>query len=182
MRVAILYWSGTGNTRRLVNVLLELMENFLCEFTVIEIKSKLDFNPLEYDVVIFGIPVYRFLPPKEVISFIEHNMDKFKYLRKLRSPKVPFKFGVTFCTYSGIHTGIKEAIPAVKYVSQFLEHFGYLVVDELYVLCRFNGWDEANINGKCGVIADLPDNRTISNFREDMQDWFMYFMEVFHGR
>jgi len=91
---------------------------------------------------------------------------------------VPFKFGVTFCTYSGIHTGIKEAIPALKYLSQFLEHFGFLVVDEIALLSKFSNWQEANIKGKCGDIRDMPDNRIIRNFYNDIKDWLIYFKEV----
>jgi methylmalonyl-CoA mutase cobalamin-binding subunit len=45
------------------------------------------------------------------------------------SPKIPGKNVLIFCTYSGPHTGLNEAIPAGKYAGQFFEHLGFTVVD-----------------------------------------------------
>ena len=52
------------------------------------------------------------------------------------------KYAVIFCTYSGPHAGIDEATPADKYAGQFFDHFGYTVLDEIYVIGEFHGNEE----------------------------------------
>lgn len=39
---------------------------------------------------------------------------------KTGAPKVPGKNALIFCTYSGPHTGLREATPVGKYIGQFL--------------------------------------------------------------
>jgi hypothetical protein len=67
------------------------------------------------------------------------------------------KSALIFCTYSGPHTGIREAAPAGKYLGQFFEHLGFFVVDEWYVLGEFHGSEENNTMGRMGDIRGLPD-------------------------
>ncbi|WP_456395449.1 NUDIX hydrolase [Desulfurobacterium sp.] len=50
------------------------------------------------------------------------------------------------------------------------------------LLSKFSNWQEANIKGKCGDTRDMPDNRIIRNFYNDIKDWFIYFkVEVLLG-
>jgi hypothetical protein len=48
---------------------------------------------------------------------------------KTGAPKVQGKYALIFCTYSGPHTGLREATPVGKYMGQFFEHLGFTVVD-----------------------------------------------------
>ncbi|NLV21949.1 MAG: hypothetical protein GXY49_08175 [Syntrophomonadaceae bacterium] len=53
---------------------------------------------------------------------------------------VVFPFGrdpIVFCTYSGPHTGIDEAIPTCLYMGQFFDHMGFDVLDKWYILSEF---------------------------------------------
>jgi len=61
-----------------------------------------------------------------------------------------------FCTYSGPHTGIDEAIPCGKYMGQFFEHLGITVLDEWYVLSEFHGSLENSTKGRMGDIRGKP--------------------------
>ncbi len=79
MKPAVLFWSKTGNTRKFADIISDLLLEFkIKDFLVAEIREDFTFNPLDYDVVFLGSPVYRFLPPREVVSFVDFNMDKFK--------------------------------------------------------------------------------------------------------
>jgi hypothetical protein len=54
-------------------------------------------------------------------------------------PRCPQKKGVIYCTYGGAHTGVNEAVPAVKYLGQLLDHLGFEVVAEWYVVGAYPG-------------------------------------------
>ncbi|MCK5185630.1 MAG: flavodoxin, partial [Deltaproteobacteria bacterium] len=61
-----------------------------------------------------------------------------------------------YCTYSGPHTGKREAIPAVLYMGQFFEHLGFVVVGEWYTVGEFKGIEKASLQGKLGDIRGRP--------------------------
>jgi hypothetical protein len=86
---------------------------------------------------------------------------------KLSAPKVPGKNALVFCTYSGPHTGINEAIPAGKYVGQFFEHLGFTVLDEWYVLSEFQGSEENSTKGRMGDIRGLPSEEDLRKVKQD---------------
>jgi len=60
------------------------------------------------------------------------KFDDYRKQEKIKTgaPKVPGKNVLIFCTYSGPHTGLREATPVGKYVGQFFEHIGFTVLDE----------------------------------------------------
>ncbi len=67
----------------------------------------------------------------------------------------------SYCTYSGPHTGIREAIPAVKYMEQFFEHLRFNVLDEWYIVGEFKGNDALSANGALGDIRNRPDGNDL---------------------
>jgi len=78
---------------------------------------------------------------------------------------VPGKYALVFCTYSGPHTGINEAIPAVKYVGQFFEHLGFTVLDEICVVGEFHGSLEASTEGRMGDIRGRPNRADLDRVK-----------------
>jgi hypothetical protein len=86
----------------------------------------------------------------------------------LGAPKVRGKNALIFCTYSGPHTGINEAIPAGKYVGQFFEHLGFTVLDEWYILGELHGREEISTKGKMGDIRGRPDEKDLKKVKRDM--------------
>ena len=88
---------------------------------------------------------------------------------KLCAPKVPGKNALVFCTYSGPHTGINEAVPAGKFVEQFFEHLGFSVVDEWYVLSEFHGSEENSTKGKMGDIRGKPNKKDLRKIKKKAQ-------------
>jgi hypothetical protein len=86
---------------------------------------------------------------------------------KLCAPKIPSKNALVFVTYSGPHTGLDEATPAGKYMSQFFEHLGFTVLDEWYVLCEFHGSLENSTQGRMGDIRGKPTEAELQKIKED---------------
>ena len=159
MNALILYWSATGNTEKIANTIRSGLEEANIDTEFLKITDGFDIDVLEYDLVFLGSPSYQFLPPEPVINFVK---DRMKYHNeqghvKLGAPKLPGKSAVTFCTFSGPHTGANEAIPVGKYLGQFLEHLGFELKGEWYTVGEFHGRNELSSNGRLGDIIGRPD-------------------------
>ena len=161
-KAVIIYWSNTGNTQKVAQRIFKGLIDAGYETQIKKINEPLDnageLDYFDYDLVCFGSPSYSWHVPKPVddylkSKFAQHKKEK---LIKLGAPLVPGKKVLIFCTYSGPHTGVNEAIPAVKYIGQFFEHIGFRVVDELYVLSEFIGSKENSTLGRMGDITGRP--------------------------
>jgi len=85
-----------------------------------------------------------FHPPDIVDKFLKSRFNKYQNEKRILpcSPIVPGKNALIFCTYSGPHSGIDEALPAVKYAGQFFVHVGIPVIDEWYIVGEFHGRED----------------------------------------
>ena len=70
-----------------------------------------------------------------------------------------------FCTYSGPHTGLDEAIPLGKYIGQFFTHIGFSIIDEMYILSEFHGSKEISTKGRMGDIRGNPSEGELKKIR-----------------
>ncbi len=166
-RALIIYWSATGNTKKVAeSVHLGLSDAgwAVTQKTVDEADGE-DFYA--YDLVCFGVPSYNWLPPKPAQDYLRRKFTEYKSAGKVvpGAPKIPGKNALIFCTYSGPHTGVREAIPAVKYVGQFFEHFGFEVADEWYILSEFVSSVENSTLGRMGDIRGLPNEDDLIRIR-----------------
>jgi hypothetical protein len=169
MKAAIIYWSKTGNTEKVALAIREGLEAAGSDVLLRRAEEAQDIDFYDYDLICVGFPSYRWHPPKPVDQFL---IGKFgAYHRqgcvKTGAPRVPGKNALIFCTYSGPHTGINEAIPAGKYVGQFFEHLGFTVLDEWYVVGEFHGSDEKSTMGRMGDIRGRPNEEDLRNVRQD---------------
>lgn len=158
LNVILLYWSKSGNTRKVTDAIKEGLEQLDARITVKEMKKSLDVDYFDHDLVFLGFPSYQWLPPKPVREFLEarFSADKKAGRVKMGSPRVPGKHAVIYCTYSGPHTGKNEAIPAVKHAGQFLDHVGFNIAAEWYIPCEFIGREDLSTEGRLGDIRGLP--------------------------
>ena len=88
------------------------------------------------------------------------------------SPRLPDRSAVIYCTYGGVHTGINEAIPAVKFCGQLFDHLGFTILDEWYFVGDFKTEDMYNYNtgGRHGDITGRPDERDLEEVEERIKD------------
>jgi len=164
----ILYWSHTGNTEKVaVGIHAGLAAGGL-DVVVTRVQGAREVDFFDYDLVCVGFPSYNWHPPKPMDDFLRANFNRCRAAGRIHAcaPSVPGKHALVFCTYSGPHTGIREAIPAGKYVGQFFEHLGFSVVDEWYVLSEFHGEEEMSTLGRMGNIKGLPSEQDLKRIEE----------------
>ncbi len=162
-RAVVLYWSHTGNTEKVaVRIHAGLAAGGL-DVDLLRVKEAGDLDFFAYDLVCVGFPSYNWHPPKPVDDFLRRRFAHYRAEGRVipYAPSVPGKHALIFCTYSGPHTGIREAVPAGKYAGQFFEHLGFSVLDEWYVLAEFHGDLEASTLGRMGDIRGLPTERDL---------------------
>ena len=154
----IIYFSKTGNTRKVALAIKEGLEKGGMEVTIKRVDEAIGEELYNYDLVCFGSPVLHSLPPPPVFKFIRKNEKRYRDAREVHvsSPKVINKNALVFCTYSGPHCGINEALPVGKYIRQFFEHLGFDVKGEWYEVGEFHGWEDGSTRGRLGDIRGRP--------------------------
>jgi flavodoxin len=163
MKALIVYWSATGNTELVANTIHDTLKKTSINAEIVRVSEAMEKDFYDYDLVFLGAPPYQFTVPDPVMRFIKAKM-KFHSDRgdiKPTAPKVPGKKAVLFCTYSGPHTGIREAKPAMKYLGQFFEHIGFTVIAEWYVVGEFHNNEIYNTRGVLGDIRGRPNKKDL---------------------
>jgi len=166
MNALLLYFSATGNTAKVA----EKIEEGLCEGgvtvvkkTIAEAKEESYFN---YDLICLGFPSIHWHVPAPLEKFLKENFRKHQQEGRIvpGAPRIG-KDLLLFCTYCGTHTGVKEAIPAVKYAAQYFEHVGFSVADEWYITGEYVGNEPNNTLGRLGNICGQPDEAELRRIR-----------------
>jgi len=172
MKALIIYWSGTGNTKKVAETIDNTLKNSGVDSVLKQVKEAGDDDLYDYDLVFIGAPSYMWQPPAPVQEYIKEKMNYYRERGdiKLGSPKVPGKNAVVFATYSGPHTGINEAIPVGKYIGQFLEHLGFDLAGEWYFVGEFHGSEENSTQGRLGDIRGRPNQQDLDNITRDVKE------------
>jgi hypothetical protein len=81
---------------------------------------------------------------------------------------------VVYCTYGGVHTGMNEAIPAVKYMGQLFDHLGYTILGEWYVVGEYipEGYRKHSTGGRLGDIRGRPNEEDLRDVEERVKGIF----------
>ena len=168
-RALVLYWSSTGNTEKVALAINDGLESAGLDVLLLKITEAENVDYFDYDLVCVGFPSYQWHPPKPVTEFLHKKFDAYRKQQKIKesAPTVPRKNALVFCTYSGPHTGLREATPAGLYVGQFFEHLGFTVLDEWYVLSEFQGSEEHSTKGRMGDIRGKPTKEELQRIVSD---------------
>ena len=173
MKILNLYYSQTGNTEKIAHKISSALENCGHEITMVKAEKNLRIDLLHYDFIFVGSGVYQWLPAKPMLDFLRNqrkeNSDKGNI--KLCSPRLPGKKAVVYCTYAGIHTGINEAVPAVKFSGQLFDHLGFTIVDEWCFIGGFKdeSMKDLNIGGKFGNITGRPSEHDLKEIEQKVK-------------
>ena len=169
MNAIIVYWSKTGNTEKVALAIREGLEEAGANVTLKKVKDAGDVDLFSYGLVCIGFPSYEWGPPGPMSRFLRSKFRTYAKQGRVRpgAPKVPGKNALIFCTYSGPHTGIREAIPAGLYAGQYFEHLGFTVLDEWYVVGEFHGSLELSTQGRLGDIRGRPNEDDLRKVKED---------------
>lgn len=83
MKILICYFSGTGNTKRVVDKFAECLKENENEVTLQRVEHKFNLNIEDFDLIGFGYPVHAFNAPEIILDFV-------KKLKKLENKKDVF--------------------------------------------------------------------------------------------
>ena len=170
MKVLNLYHSTTGNTAKVAETINDTVRKLGYEIDAVKARKDLELDLLAYDVIFAGSGVYQWLPGKPMIDFItrirKHYVDTGEIIPC--SPRRKDKKAIIYCTYGGVHTGINEAIPAVKFMGQLFDHLGIEVVDEWYVVGEYHPekYKSFSSNGRLGNIVGRPNEHDLKEVAE----------------
>jgi len=168
MRVLNLYFSATGNTEKVAMRIGEAVQEIGREVDTLKVTGKdIEIDILNYDFVFAGSGVYAQLPGKPLIELFKKLMQKYRKAGEVKptSPRRPSAYVIVYCTYGGAHTGINEAIPAVKYMGQLFDHLGYTIMAEWYIVGEYKTerLRGHSVAGRLGDIRGRPNE-------EDLRD------------
>ena len=171
MKAAIIYWSKTGNTEKVATAIQERLQLGGVRVTFIRAEKAAELDWYDYDLLCLGFPSYQWRPPKPVDELLNHKFGEYNKQGHVKTgaPKVPGKNALIFCTYSGPHTGIDEAVPATQYAGQFFAHLGFTVLDEWHVVGEFHGSEERSTMGRLGDIRGRPNEDDLDRVRRDVE-------------
>ena len=169
MEAIIIYWSKTGNTEKVARAIQEGLNKAGVDVSMKRVEDAEDIDFYAYDLVCIGFPSYQWKPPQPMDEFLNSKFRAYHSQGpvKLGAPRVPGKNALIFCTYSGPHTGIREATPAGLYAGQFFEHLGFTVLGEWYIVGEFHGSEEASTKGRLGDIRGRPNEDDLHKVRQD---------------
>jgi multimeric flavodoxin WrbA len=165
----IVYWSKTGNTRKVANAMRQGFEVAGLKVTMKEQHEAESLEFFDFDLVCIGSPSYSWHPPEPMDKFLKSKFAKYRQDGRIKpgASRVPGKYALIFVTFSGPHTGIDEATPAGKYMAQFFDHLGFTVLAEWYVLSEFHGSLENSTVGRMGDIRGKPTDEELRKIKED---------------
>ena len=166
-KALVLYCSITGNTEKAARAIAAGLKDGGLETTLLRFQDAGETDYFDYDLVCIGTPSYSWTVPKLFNDFLTKNFEAHKKAGKILpgSPRVG-KSALVFCTYSGPHTGISEAVPAGLYVGQFFDHIGFDIADTWYILSEFINNDDFSTKGRMGDIRGLPSEADLKALRE----------------
>ncbi len=170
MKVLNIYHSTTGNTEKVAKIIDETIKTLGHNIDSFKVRKDLDIDLLQYDFIFAGSGVYQWLPGKPMIDFItrirSHYVEKGEILPG--SPRRTNRKAIIYCTYGGAHTGVNEAIPAVKFMGQLFDHLGIEVVDEWYIVGEYlpEKYKSFSTEGRLGDITGRPDEHDLKEIAE----------------
>jgi len=170
LKTLIIYWTATKNTEKVALAIRQALEDAGIKPVFKKVAEAATEELYDYDLVFLGTPSYSFLPPEPVMKFAQ---DKMKLHRergdvKLGAPRLPGKRAVVFCTYSGPHTGVREATPVGEYLGQLFEHIGFEVAAKWYNVGEFHGREDFSTKGKLGDIRGRPNEQDLAEVRKSV--------------
>ncbi len=170
MKVLNVFYSSSGNTEKVANRIEHTLKGIGHEVNTVKIDSDLDgLNILNYEFVFAGSGVYNWLPGKPMRDLFSKLLSKYSETDDIKPgcPKRPNRRAIVYCTYGGVHTGRKEAVPAVKYMGQMFDHLGYTILGEWYIVGDYTeNMDYASKEGRLGNIKGRPNEKDLEDVEE----------------
>ncbi|MGD9041964.1 MAG: flavodoxin domain-containing protein [Desulfobacteraceae bacterium] len=174
MNILNLYFSATGNTEKVALKIDETVQELGHNVNTLKITGKhMEIEILDYDFIFVGSGVYQQLPGKPLMELFRELLQSYVKRGEIKSgaPRRPNAKSIVYCTYGGAHTGVNEAIAAVKYMGQLLDHLGYTIVGEWYVVGEYNTerLRARSLDGRLGDIRGRPNEADLQDVAEKVK-------------
>jgi hypothetical protein len=174
MKVLNLYFSSTGNTEKVAMRINETVQALGRQVDTVKVTGKdIEIDILNYNFVFIGSGVYAQLPGTPLMELFKKLMQKYNKAGEVKpaSPRRPSASAVVYCTYGGVHTGINEAIPAVKYMGQLFDHLGYTIMAEWYIVGEYKSKSLRgySVGGRLGDIRGRPNEGDLQDVAAKVQ-------------
>jgi hypothetical protein len=172
MKILNLYFTSTGNTEKVAQKIAATVESLGHQTDTMKITGAAEFDLLSYDLIFCGSGVYQWLPGKPAQEFIQARLAHYAAAGEIKfaSPRRPGKKAVVYCTFGGAHTGVNEAVPAVKYLAQLFDHLGFEIVAEWYVVGEYHGkYQDFSVGGRLGNIQGRPHDADLKDVAEKVK-------------
>ena len=141
--------------------------------TVKVAEKGLDLDILSYDFVFVGSGVYGQLPGKALMDFSRESIQRYAGAGEIRpaAPRRQSAYCIVYCTYGGGHTGVNEAVPAVKFMGQLFDHLGYTILAEWYVIGEYKTerLRQMSVSGRLGDIRGRPNEQDLQEIEEKVR-------------
>jgi len=163
LKCLILYASLSGNTEKVALRIQDVLQTAKVQVERIKVDRETNLDLYQYDLVFLGSPVITWLPTKTMMDFVHRTMAHYHKSGDLVpcSPVRPGKYAICFCTYAGPHTGVSEALPAIKWRRTLFEALGLVVLDEWYTVGEFKRSEENSTKGRLGNIKGRPNENDL---------------------
>ena len=172
MRVLNLYFSTTGNTDKVAKTISDTVQQAGHQVDTVRIIKSEPVDVLPYDLVFVGSGVYEWLPGLAMQKLFAKLRRQYVADGEIKfgSPRRSNKKAVVYCTFGGTHTGVNEAIPAVKYMGQLFDHLGFEIVGEWYLVGEYHGkYQEFSVGGRLGNIQGRPNDADLHDLAEKVK-------------
>jgi hypothetical protein len=174
MKILNLYFSSTGNTEKVALKIDETVTNWGTPW--IQSRSVQRSSPWTFLTTISFLwdPEYT-VNCRAKSSWIFTRALLQRYVKageiKPASPRRPSSHVVVYCTYGGVHTGINEAIPAVKYMGQLFDYLGFTILAEWYVVGEYmtKKLKSHSVGGRLGDIRGRPNRADLEEVAEKVK-------------
>ena len=93
MKVAVLYWSKTGNTEKVAGAIREVLEEAGADVDYRRTEDAEDVDFFGYDLIFVGFPSYQWAPPRPVDDFLTRKLSAYREQGKVK-PNVGFGIGL----------------------------------------------------------------------------------------
>jgi len=169
MDVLNLYYSSTGNTEKVALRIEQAVQELGHKVDTIQITgtdTEVDIPP--YEFVFVGSGVYGQLPGRPLMDLFRELLQKYVRSGEIKpaSPRRPSSANtVVYCTYGGVHTGVNEAVPTVKYMGQLFDHLGYAILAEWYIVGEYNT-EQLSAHSTAGRLGDIRGRPNEEDLRE----------------
>ena len=172
MKILNLYFTSTKNTLRIADRISTTLLSMEHHVDTVRIAGETEVDVLAYDMVFAGSGVYAWLPGRPMQKLLERLRENYAKHGMIRpgAPRINKK-AVIYCTYGGTHTGVNEAVPAVKYMGQLFDHLGFDILDEWYFAGEYHPEKMKHMTktGRLGDITGKPDAHDLEDVEQKVR-------------